>query len=118
MRWFLFILFVLGVTAFLTNPDEEDLRGVLAQFVGAKVDAKVDQLAPPVVGMPGPLGEFRERARETLKSGAMASIGIRRDNFGLFSIFHLDVPPVPMEKEPPQCVIGVFKVIFIPLAKC
>lgn len=118
MRWFLFILVLLGVTAFLTNPVEEDLRGVLAQFVSAKVDAKVDEVAPPVVGMPGPLGEIRERAKETLKSGAMAAIGVRRDNYGLFSVFHLDVPPVPMEKEPPKCVIGAFKFVFIPLASC
>lgn len=118
MRWFLIILVALGVGALFTNPTEDDLRGVLSQFVAAKVDEKVDGALPPAEALPGPLGEFRDRAKETITTNVMGSIGIRRDNYLLFSIFHLDIPNVPMEKEPPQCVIGAFKAVFIPLAKC
>jgi hypothetical protein len=118
MRWFLIILALLSVTAFFTNPAEEDLRGVLSQFVAMKVDEKLNEVAPPPANLPGPLGDLRERAKQALTPAITYSIGIRRDNFYLFSVFHLDVPPVPMEKEPPQCVIGAFKFVFIPLAKC
>ena len=118
MRWFLIILAVLGVGAALTNPNEDDLKSVLSKFVSAKVDEKVDQALPPAEGLPGPLGELRERAKERIAGTAMESIGIRRNNYIFFSVFHLDIPNVPMEKEPPQCVIGAFKAVFIPLAAC
>jgi hypothetical protein len=118
MRWLLIILVLIGIAAAVTNPAEDDLRGVLSQFVSAKVDEKVDQMAPPVEGLPGPLGELKDRAKDALKPAIMDNIGIRRNNYVLFSVFHLDVPNVPMEKAPPQCVIGAFKVVFIPLQSC
>lgn len=118
MRWFLIILVVLGVGAFFTNPTEDDLRAVLSQFVTAKVDEKMNEVVPPPEALPGPLGELRDRAKETITTNVMDSIGIRRSNYFLFSVFHLDVPNVPMEKEPPQCVIGAFKAVFIPLSSC
>lgn len=118
MRWFLIILVLLGVTAFFTNPTEEDLRGVLSKFVAMKVDEKLDEMAPPPEALPGPLGELRDKAKEALTPAITNSIGIRRSNYFVFSVFHLDVPNVPMEKEPPQCVIGAFKFVFVPMAKC
>lgn len=118
MRWFLIILVGLGVVAFFTNPTEPDLRAVLAKFVNAKVDEKVDQLAPPVTALPGPLGALRERAKEAIKPMAMDSIGIQWNNYVVFSVFHLTFPDVPMEKAPPTCIIGAFKAVFIPLQSC
>jgi hypothetical protein len=117
MRWVLIILALLGVTAFFTNPTENDLRGVLSQFVAMKVDEKLDQIAPPP-GLPGPLGELRDKAKEAITPAITSSIGIRRTSYGVFSVFHLDIPNVPMEKEPPKCVIGAFKAVFIPLSSC
>lgn len=118
MRWFLIVLVLLGVAAAATNPNENDLRGVLSQFVAMKVDEKLGQLPEPPPNLPGPLGQFRDRAKESLAPAITNSIGIRRDNFFLFSVFHLDIPNVPMEKEPPQCLIGAFKVVFVPLMSC
>jgi hypothetical protein len=118
MRWLLIILVVLGVAAALTNPTEDDLRGVLTQFVSAKVDEKVEQTVPQIPNLPGPLADIRERAKDTIKANVLSSIGIRRSNYFLFSVFHLDIPNVPTDKPPPQCVIGAFKAMFVPLDKC
>jgi hypothetical protein len=118
MRWFLIILVVLGVAAFFTNPTEDDLRAVLGRFVAMKVDEKVDEVVPPATALPAPLGALRDKAKDAIAPAVTNSIGIRRSNFVLFSVFHLDIPNVPMEKEPPQCVIGAFKAVFIPLSSC
>ena len=118
MRWFLIIIMLLGVTSFFTNPNEDDLRSVLSEIVEMKVDEKLNEMAPPPPNLPGPLGDLRDRAKEALTPAITNSIGIRRDNFYLFSVFHLDVPNVPMEKEPPQCLIGALKFVFIPMAEC
>jgi hypothetical protein len=118
MRWLLIMLVLLGVAAAATNPGEDDLRAVLSQFVSVKVEEKLDQMPPPPGALPGPLGELRDRAKQALTPAIMDSIGVRRGNYLLFSVFHLDVPNVPMEKAPPQCVIGAFKTVFIPLQSC
>jgi hypothetical protein len=118
MRWVLIILVLLGVVAVFTNPTEDDLRGVLGQFVAIKVDEKLNEMAPPPEALPGPLSGLRDRAKDVIAPAVTNSIGIRRNNYFLFSVFHLDIPNVPMEKEPPQCVIGAFKVVFVPMATC
>jgi hypothetical protein len=114
MRWFMIAIVLVLIAAFFTNPTESDLRGVLSTIVAAKVEERVPQ-GPP---LPGPLGELRDKAVAAATPAIMDQIGIRRDNYFLFSVFHLDVPKVPMEKEPPACVVGAFKMLFIPMSRC